>query len=637
MEQLTYIPVCYDDDDDEERSIPLKDTIIFGLPPCVAITPALSTKELVDSLIMENEHLDTIPEMESDEFIKSSVENLVQNPSESEDFSDIESECDMPVCDNFTTFSNLLFDANDDFSSSDDESFSNEDVPNEIYSNSLFDEDIISFKIDASIISMINSLLEQFSAFQANSDTIIESFPTFPIPVEDSDSLREEIDIFPGPDDSIPPGIESDDFDSEDDDKSTFIPEFESFHVDYPDSGDSTIDVVKDIPVDMPNILPTHPALQLDFDFIPSNDLGSNLDISSPSGDRNKIYDPGIYIEVESMRFLATLSPVIDTLILFSSENEDKVFNHGVLASKKKSPPSSSHRGLKASKLFHHKSPMLIHGDNTPNLGSDSDCDLSLCDDFSLINVYEEKSVTFSNPLFDSNDDFTSSDDESLSDEDVPKENVKIYSNPLFEFDDEYISSDVNSLLDQVLEDIESGDVDEIEFLLLRDPSKISVDSILEGFTDEPPLEENDDLFDLESKENEWKKILHDASIDDLMTEDKNFDPGIPEKFFSPTYVKLPFEDRHCFSYTYVIQIFLPYFTYLVESPFLLSSGSEDTIFDPDIFAFHFSSLEPVASHRSGTFMCFNVYLNILNESPIEICSSTCFVPNISIIWGESS
>ncbi|GJX07962.1 hypothetical protein Tco_0195894 [Tanacetum coccineum] len=99
------------------------------------------------------------------------------------------------------------------------------------------------------------------------------------------------------------------------------------------------------------------------------------------------------------------------------------------------------------------------------------------------------------------------------------------------------------------------GDVDGIELLLHRDPStpKISVASILEGFTDEPPLEENDDLFDLESKENEWKKILYDAPIDDLMTEDKIFDPGIHEKIFSPTYVSLPFEDRHYLSLTYVI------------------------------------------------------------------------------------
>ncbi|GKB32132.1 hypothetical protein Tco_0871533 [Tanacetum coccineum] len=281
----------------------------------------------------------------------------------------------------------------------------------------------------------------------------------------------------------------------------------------------------------------------------------------------------------------------------------------------------------------------------------------------------EGKSMTFSNPLFDSNDDFTSSDDESLSDEDVQDDNVKIYSNPHFEFDDEYISSDVNPLFFEVFENIKSkdsyfsnldepallvtplsafnedecfdpgGDVDEIELLLHCNPStpKVSVASILEGFTHEPPLVENDDLFDLESKENEWKKILYDAPINDLMTEDKVFDPGIHEKTFSPTYVSLPFEDRHYFSPTYVIRIFISYFTYPVESPFLLSSGSEDTIFDPGISAFHFSSLEPVASHRSGTFMCFNVYPNILEESPMEIFSSTCFDPNIMMIWGESS
>ncbi|GJX52949.1 hypothetical protein Tco_0281318 [Tanacetum coccineum] len=116
----------------------------------------------------------------------------------------------------------------------------------------------------------------------------------------------------------------------------------------------------------------------MDFDFIPShNDLGSDLDVSSPSGDRNKIYDPGICIEVESTRFLAPLSPVIDTLLPFSSENEVKVFNHGVLAYKEKSPPSSSHRGFKASKLFHQKSPMLTHGDNTPNLGDCPDFEAS--------------------------------------------------------------------------------------------------------------------------------------------------------------------------------------------------------------------------------------------------------------------
>ncbi|GKE23255.1 hypothetical protein Tco_1434767, partial [Tanacetum coccineum] len=77
-----------DDDDDEESSISLRDIIISGLPLCIAITPDLSTVEPVDSLIMKDEHLDTIPAMESDEVIMSSVEDLVHTPSESDGISE---------------------------------------------------------------------------------------------------------------------------------------------------------------------------------------------------------------------------------------------------------------------------------------------------------------------------------------------------------------------------------------------------------------------------------------------------------------------------------------------------------------------------------------------------------------------
>ncbi|GJW86256.1 hypothetical protein Tco_0161596 [Tanacetum coccineum] len=269
----------YDDDDDEESSIPLKDIIISGLPPCVAITPVLFTEEPVDSLIMEDEHLDTIPATESDEFIKSSVENLVPTPKLSCYF---------------------LFDIDDDFTSSDDESFSEEDVPMEnfkIFSNPLFDfdEEIIatevnliqnevlesitsippridSFDAKSNLLesllnrntlidssSKIDSLLDEFvgeltllksippridndnldpegeihlvkSLLYDNSsprpsedfnsdvsDAITESFSSSPIPVEDSDSLMEEIDLFLSPNDSMPPGIETDDYYSEGD------------------------------------------------------------------------------------------------------------------------------------------------------------------------------------------------------------------------------------------------------------------------------------------------------------------------------------------------------------------------------------------------------------------------------------
>ncbi|GJU78410.1 hypothetical protein Tco_1275480 [Tanacetum coccineum] len=91
---------CYDDDD-EESSIPLRD-IISKLPPSIAITPVLPTLEPEDSLIMGDEHLSTILEKESDEFINYSVEDLVPIPSELEDTSGSERVCDLPSCDDFS-------------------------------------------------------------------------------------------------------------------------------------------------------------------------------------------------------------------------------------------------------------------------------------------------------------------------------------------------------------------------------------------------------------------------------------------------------------------------------------------------------------------------------------------------------
>ncbi|GJS35533.1 hypothetical protein Tco_0533915 [Tanacetum coccineum] len=149
-----------------------------------------------------------------------------------------------------------------------------------------------------------------------------------------------------------------------------------------PDSGDFTMDVVEDIfdnpirepRVHVPNVLPTHPTLHLDSDFTLSSDsLGSDLVVSFPSGTRNKIFDPGIFIGVQSKRFLSldkfSISfirdphfPVIDTLLPFSSENEDKVVNPGILAAgEEKSPHLLSHRGFKAFQLI-SESPMMISG-----------------------------------------------------------------------------------------------------------------------------------------------------------------------------------------------------------------------------------------------------------------------------------
>nr|GFB54312.1 hypothetical protein [Tanacetum cinerariifolium] len=72
--------------------------IISGLPPYAAITPSLSTEEPDNSLSIGDKHLDTIPATELDEFIKSSVKNLIPIPSESEGVPD--NMCDVPFHDN---------------------------------------------------------------------------------------------------------------------------------------------------------------------------------------------------------------------------------------------------------------------------------------------------------------------------------------------------------------------------------------------------------------------------------------------------------------------------------------------------------------------------------------------------------
>nr|GEV27619.1 hypothetical protein [Tanacetum cinerariifolium] len=236
--QNSKIPVCYDDDDDEERSNSLQDNIIFELPPRSAITP----NEPVNSLSMGDEHLNTISATESDEFIKCCIKNLVPNPSESEG----ENGCDVPAC--FTTFSDILFDVEYEFDSNphhfDAESDLIESMLNHdssiISSSSKIDSFLDEFAGELillkSIPPRINEsdcyhendirLIERFlndnssprppkEFVSENSDANIESFSPSPIPDEDSNSRMEEVDLTFTLDDPIPPSIENDDNDSE--------------------------------------------------------------------------------------------------------------------------------------------------------------------------------------------------------------------------------------------------------------------------------------------------------------------------------------------------------------------------------------------------------------------------------------
>nr|GEU53169.1 hypothetical protein [Tanacetum cinerariifolium] len=206
--QTWKLPVCYDDDD-EERSNSLKDNIISKLPPCSAITP----NEPVDSLSMGDEHLDTIPTTESDEFIKSSVENLVPNPIDS-------------LFDEFVTELTLL-----------------KSILPGIDETDCYPEEETHFTKRLLYDNSSPRPPEEFVSENSNAD--IESFSPSPILIKDSDPLMEEINLTLTLNDPMPPGIEKDDDDSERDisileelldNYSLSLPENESYHFKIPSS-----------------------------------------------------------------------------------------------------------------------------------------------------------------------------------------------------------------------------------------------------------------------------------------------------------------------------------------------------------------------------------------------------------------
>nr|GEY67454.1 hypothetical protein [Tanacetum cinerariifolium] len=285
----------------------------------------------------------------------------------------------MPAC--FTTFSNILFDAEYEFDSTNDQLLSDEDFLKEIFSNPLFEEEIISIKIDphhfdaesdliesmlnhdSSIISSsskIDSLLDEFAGelillksipsgidetdyypeedirlierllydnssprppeefVSDNSDADIESFSPSPIPVEDSDSRIEDIDLSLTSDDPMPPGIEDDD----DDDSKRDILIREEFPSNYSFS------------------LPENESFHFD---IPSF---SRPPAKPPDG------DIGI-LNIKMMGDVSDQKVPIPGLTITRVPNQEK------------SPDLLSHRGFENFQPS-AKYPMMIHGKNIP-------------------------------------------------------------------------------------------------------------------------------------------------------------------------------------------------------------------------------------------------------------------------------
>nr|GEU42705.1 retrovirus-related Pol polyprotein from transposon TNT 1-94 [Tanacetum cinerariifolium] len=320
----------------------------------------------------------------------------------------------------------------------------------------------------------------------------------------------------------------------------------------------------------------------------------ANLSILTPEPSRH--FNSICYDDDDDEEITSTLSPSIaittSFLVLLTIELKDSLImgdkNLSIILEKE------SDEVIKSSV----ESLVPIPSESEDIFDNDSKCDLPFCDDSPYFDVlwgnYEE--------------------------------NFKTYLNPLFEFDEEYISSDINPLYNEVLEDIKSkdpyvsnlaepallvtslfdtnkdecfdprGDIDKIDAFLDIDDGYHDLDGdiiylksliINETIPNIPP-----EIFLDPNPRN--LKDEHDN--DYLKSMVKVFDPRIHEKIICLTYVRLPFEDRHYFSLTFVIRIFLPYLTYSMDSFFLLSFGSEDTIFDPEISIFSFYSLEPVVS-----------------------------------------
>nr|GFC54892.1 hypothetical protein [Tanacetum cinerariifolium] len=132
--------------------------------------------------------------------------------------------------------------------------------------------------------------------------------------------------------------------------------------------------------------------------------------------------------------------------------------------------------------------------------------------------------------------------------------------------------------------------------------------------------------FNIEEKNSGSTTIHADISLPNLKCLKFDFKPDpcemtcivdseIHKNVPSATNVNLPPEKDHYPLFAYVVWIFLFFLMYPAIPPNLLSFGNEDTIFDPGITNYHFPSLFPDVSHRCETFMKFNVYPKLLNES----------------------
>ncbi|GJR06414.1 hypothetical protein Tco_0529398 [Tanacetum coccineum] len=182
-----------DDDDYDEESILSMNMDMFETPSLDAITTSSPIEEPKDSLIMEDENINTIPEKESDKENESSVENLFHIPSESKVTFDNKSECDLPIFDdapldvfedNCVLFSKPIFDSYGDSTSSEYSSDNESFLAKDVFSNLPFEFDIESISSDLNPIydevlediDGTNYLIDSINDFSPKIDPLLEEF-----------------------------------------------------------------------------------------------------------------------------------------------------------------------------------------------------------------------------------------------------------------------------------------------------------------------------------------------------------------------------------------------------------------------------------------------------------------------------
>nr|GFA22683.1 hypothetical protein [Tanacetum cinerariifolium] len=212
------------------------------------------------SFKMGYEHFNT--NLVTKDFAESSTKNLIPIPHECVVVSENGSQSTEPVNDNssiFTTISNTLFD-NDKINSDEinsyvefnsDESTSNHDTSDyldEFYGSFISIHILEEERIRREHADYINRMEMLFtinpSSHPTNVNTNVESFSSFPIPIQESDPRQEEIDVVSITDDVLPLSVENGDSDEEVDAVDVLrVDNFiQNFEHEYSESEDSDFD-----------------------------------------------------------------------------------------------------------------------------------------------------------------------------------------------------------------------------------------------------------------------------------------------------------------------------------------------------------------------------------------------------------